>query len=1315
MKIHFLHISDIHCGYDNYTVGNMRESMPDNISRFVNSKGQKIDYIFITGDLKYGKFNPDEYPPATLEFINNLQKSLCVEPCNTFIVPGNHDITRNFIRTSAINEIKKSYSSSQGKVSDEYIGALSQTIHEFQKVYCRICGRSYNANHFYLDLGSINIIHLNTALICGEDKEDGSLIIGMSILKNALEGMDIRKPAIVLAHHSFDCLTTPEQFELERFLKSKNAVLYLCGHKHVAMCSNVSVAVKNKPLWQFLCGTNMDQDPNYPNLDSTDMDVFVGMLDTENCSGYFDAYKWSIRNSHWMPDSDFSYSESKTTDGRIYYPSKTACLSSDAIERYTQYLKYSCSDIRLDGLPVDGYIGSKKFPLDELYIPIRFKKRFLSMQEELEAKFDELFGPLDDDIKDTKKTSRFDSPFQEQVFNSIILAGPGNGKTTFLKKVINFYSNSELTDSEDGFLKIRLFPIWIKCRTLNARNDFSIMSIIKELPSSAEFPPGMDLEQVFYDTVCAKLIDGEVIILVDGLDEITDSQKRSLFIEQIDIFSKQYANNRIIITSRIAGYEDYNKSGLSDFEVFQIQPFDDEDIRALCIKWHKAVVNSLEETIAYANSLADTIISHNRIKALATNPLLLTTLLLVQRRIGRLPTKRIALYEESIKVLLETWNQEGHAPMDISVALCKLAYIAFTMTVKGVQQISKDELITILYRARDDLKRRLSFDVETPEQFIKRTEQRSSLIVKVGYTEDNNGILQEIYEFQHLTFQEYLTSVAIVDKYYPNAKRTDNLVDVLSDAHGINAFDFASKKGEIVLLTAALSGWNAEDIALFLVDKMKVSTDNADEEEFSELSRLSIMLVLDEPELEMETIKELLNKSLLKPSKNVIESIDKLASTKYRSIVNDLLKNICLNWITDNPSLASLLLRSLDVNETISQEIINQMQKSFTSNAEQYSQLSKSILMYLYEHPSVNINIVHNLIETSLLTIDENKADIIIQLLETKYAGFIIEIINKNRVKWIIDENLSSALLLKLVQPDKSFIKKISQEMQDAYVKSRVKYNELSMRFLSICNVLDLSSDILIELFKVSIMSITRKKAELIIKLLHGQYSQIIKNLAEDEFINWINGTNSITSAVYILNLIEGFRKEDAIDYFTAHVDGDERSIVEALQVVDVFYWYKEMSNELPQVQCYWEFIWDCIEDTRIAVSLSALLSLSYLFISVDKQLSLTESKKIMNALCKVIKNRKLPRNLLYLYSHMPISKEVQISIDIPDFNKQTIFDILSYDFPQKMREGALISAILHKCIDLSGAEKFIKQIEFDESQKERINKFINLCYVSES
>ena len=470
------------------------------------------------------------------------------------------------------------------------------------------------------------------------------------------------------------------------------------------------------------------------------------------------------------------------------------------------------------------------------------------------------------------------------------------------------------------------------------------------------------------------------------------------------------------------------------------------------------------------------------------------------------------------------------------------------------------------------------------------------------------------------------------------------------------------------------------------------------------------MLVLDDLELEMETVKELLSISLLKPSKFVIEILDELASTKYGGIVSDLLKNICPHWIKNNPSLIPLLLRFKNINEDISKEIINQMQTSFASNFEQYKQLSKSMLMFIFEHSSTDIYNVRGLIETSLLAIDRDKTDIIIQLFDTKYADFILDIINSNCVEWIVDEDPLSVSMLKLIQLEKSFVKKITQEMQEAYAKSSVKYNELSTDFLSVCSVLDLSSKALIDIFKISTKSITRKKAKLIVKLRHGKYSQIIEKIAEDEFINWISGTNKITPAVYILNLIEGFKRKDVSDFFALHIDGDERSIIEALQVVDVFYWYHEMSRDLPQFQRYRKFAWNCIEDSRIAVSLSALVALSF---TVNEQLSLSESKRIMNALCKIITNRPLPRNLLHLYSYLSISKEVQGSANILDFNKQTILDVLSYNFSVNMKEGALIAAMLHKCIDLSAAQRFMNQIELDESQKERINKFINLCYGS--
>ncbi len=1313
MKINFLHISDIHCGYNNYTVSNMREKMSSDISKFISEKNQKIDYIFITGDLKYGKNNPDTYPESTLEFIQTLQRSFNVKAENTFVVPGNHDLTRGFIRDAAIRNMKENYSSLNGIINVEYLNALFPTIDKFKEIYKNICGRTYEKNHFYLDVGSFNIIHLNTALICGEQNiqnEDGSLILGMSLLKEALNGMDISKPAIVLAHHSFDCFTTTEQAELEKLLKSKNAILYLCGHKHVSMISNVAVAEKDKPLHQFLCGTNMDKDPY---LDRTDMDIAVGMFDTDTYVGYFDIYKWSFKKSGWMPDSEFSFAESHTTDGRIYYPSKSDCLSSEAVKTYIHYLECSCSDIQLDGLPVDGYVGSKKFPLDMLYVPIRFQKK-LSSQEEFEE-WHERFYYIDrfSYTKNSKETNTISSPIQEEVFNSIILAGPGNGKTTFLKKVVSYYSYSyshnKFLESEEGFVKNKLLPIWIKCRTLNERTDFSMINIIKDIPSFAEFPPDEELKQAFYDIALAKITNGEAIILIDGLDEISDYRKRNSFIEQIDTFSSSYKKSRIIITSRIAGYEDYNKSGLSGFKNFQIQPFNNEDIRKLCVKWHTAVINDLEQTVIHANKLADVIIKHDRIRALATNPLLLTTLLLVQRRVGRLPTKRVALYDESIKVLIETWNQEGHEPLDSSSTWCKLAYIAFSMSVKGVQQITKDELITILHDANDDMKRILTFDTDSPEQFIKRTEQRSSLLIKVGYAKDNNEILHEIYEFQHLTFQEYLTSFAIVKKYYPHAKRTDRTIDILLNINGLNAFDPISKKEEVVLLTAALSGWDAEDIALALIDKIQNSEKN-----FSDISRLSIMLVLDDLELETETVENLLTLSLSQPSEYALSVLEELWETKYKDTVKKSLKETFLDWIKLQRKLAyynlfegaPTILDIWNIDKNFSKKIIDKMEKTYSADSEGYEALSYAVLEHISNHPNMDKDIAHPLIKKALLNITIQKIHIVKQLLNIGYTDIIQKAINDNNTDWIITTALNATEMSELIWIDKSFLKKIKQKIENAYINSENEYDKLSYFCLRLFEMEKIPEELVTDLFKLSCKNITSSKAKNIIDLFHGKYASILRKTAEGEFADWINGSKNMSPSVHILDIIKNFTEKDIIKFFLSHVDGNEKSVIEAIQAVDVFYWYKDIKNVMDNIalQQYWDFIWNCMEDNRTAVNEAALISLATHY---DETMSLSQTKKIINTLCKIMKNRQLDRSTLYLYCYFQIEQYELESNDISEANKQMVLDVLSHDFSEMMKTGAFIFAVIHKLISYSQIRELINNIKLDEFQKEKINQLI--------
>src|SRR6202041_1635517 len=124
---------------------------------------------------------------------------------------------------------------------------------------------------------------------------------------------------------------------------------------------------------------------------------------------------------------------------------------------------------------------------------------------------------------------------------------------------------------------------------------------------------------------------------------------------------------------------------------------------------------------------------NQRVRRLAANPLLLTTLLYVQRWAGEIPKRRVLLYDRAIDLLLMTWNVEGHAPMRVDEALPQLAYLAFDMTSRGLQRISSSEAEKNFADAREAMPEVLAYSTDTPRDMINRIESRSSLLMLAGY------------------------------------------------------------------------------------------------------------------------------------------------------------------------------------------------------------------------------------------------------------------------------------------------------------------------------------------------------------------------------------------------------------------------------------------------------------------------------------------------------------------------------------------------------------------------------------------------------
>jgi len=277
------------------------------------------------------------------------------------------------------------------------------------------------------------------------------------------------------------------------------------------------------------------------------------------------------------------------------------------------------------------------------------------------------------------------------------------------------------------------------------------------------------------------------------------------------------------MTSRSVGYDQVAKNLTVDFTHRYIKRFEKKDIVRLCTGWYKLFYSGSEEAIAEAERLSNVITNDERIFKLAQTPVLLTTLLLVKRRVGQLPKKRAELYGEAIKVLLETWGADVRRtayPIDLDEARAQLAYLAHYMMFHGKPQqtIGETELKKVLFEARKSLTQFFpTASEEEVDLFIKYVEGRSELLVMRGHRQvnENSESIEKVYEFSHLTFQEYLAAYAIVNEFYPNVPEdgriSDCFVKVLEE----------NDMREVFLLTSVLTDRRgAEYLAKKFLDRL---------------------------------------------------------------------------------------------------------------------------------------------------------------------------------------------------------------------------------------------------------------------------------------------------------------------------------------------------------------------------------------------------------------------------------------------------------------------------------------------------------------
>lgn len=173
----------------------------------------------------------------------------------------------------------------------------------------------------------------------------------------------------------------------------------------------------------------------------------------------------------------------------------------------------------------------------------------------------------------------------------VILGDPGSGKTTILKhfaRALALGNGAKLGLGGRGAAPLRIvFPISWYAAALRSRER----PLSDCLAEYCEMHEQRGLAPLFQDA----LSHGRAIVLIDGLDEVLDPSERARVVHQVNAFVTRYAppgrekasaaGNRVVVTSRIAGYD---AARLSGFTHVTVLPFDDDDIERFCAQWCRA-------------------------------------------------------------------------------------------------------------------------------------------------------------------------------------------------------------------------------------------------------------------------------------------------------------------------------------------------------------------------------------------------------------------------------------------------------------------------------------------------------------------------------------------------------------------------------------------------------------------------------------------------------------------------------------------------------------------------------------------------------
>ncbi|MCK5525055.1 MAG: HEAT repeat domain-containing protein, partial [Thiomargarita sp.] len=353
----------------------------------------------------------------------------------------------------------------------------------------------------------------------------------------------------------------------------------------------------------------------------------------------------------------------------------------------------------------------------------------------------------------------------------IITGSPGSGKTTLLRWLAVTFADQRQSENLGEAFTEETVPIFLELRRFSerfhdlAKNHPATFDLAEEISTFVGDDSRFD--GVHSDWMRQTLAQQPCLLLLDGLDEIADQMTRQRLLEAVEAFVQipTYAKVSCLLTTRPHGFQ--NVSLGAKFQKTEVQAFTPDDIAAFIRHWYATAY--AEEYQAEASELITAIKAQERVTELATNPLLCTIIAIIYRNNRVLPNRRVELYLECCKTLLDTWERNkteiaAQSPLiagvDWQTKLELLMPIAYRFHEQEQKlALPEGEVVKLLAAALDELNLMQGSEAEQEaRRFIAAIRDRSGILQGRG-----DGTL----EFSHRTFQEYLAARYIAKQADP--------------------------------------------------------------------------------------------------------------------------------------------------------------------------------------------------------------------------------------------------------------------------------------------------------------------------------------------------------------------------------------------------------------------------------------------------------------------------------------------------------------------------------------------------------------------